>query len=149
MSRAAWWITGPITLLRQAYTWIVAWGATPIIAGLIGIALLAAWRHPPRQLDRRPADGHGNLLDALQRQTGEAQRSYFGVYRVMLSLDGQWNTLVHGTTLHGAQRVRDAEGNTVADITPATYYYEQSPMARSVATARETATAEAARAASV
>ena len=38
---------------------------------------------------------------------GEAQRSYFGVYRVILSDDGQFNVLQHGTTLHGAQRIRD------------------------------------------
>jgi hypothetical protein len=68
---------------------------------------------------------------------GEARRSYFGVYRVMLSSDGEFNILMHGTTLHGAQRVRDSEGNPVADSTPGTYYYPGSPMARSVAAVRE------------
>jgi hypothetical protein len=72
---------------------------------------------------------------------GDSQRSYFGVYRVSLSADGQWNTLVHGTTLHGAQRVRDTSGNPVADITPATYYHPDSPMARSVGVARDIAKA--------
>ncbi len=41
---------------------------------------------------------------------GEAHRSYFGVYRVQTSADGDYHTLVHGTTLHGAQRIRDEEG---------------------------------------
>ena len=68
---------------------------------------------------------------------GEARRSYFGVYRVMLSSDGEFNILMHGTTLHGAQRVRDGEGNLVSDATPGTYYYPGSPMARSVAAMRE------------
>ncbi len=63
---------------------------------------------------------------------GEAQRSYFGVYRVSLSEDGQYNVLTHGTTLHGAQRVRDTEGKVVADTTPGTYYHPQSPMAQAI-----------------
>jgi SAM-dependent methyltransferase len=68
---------------------------------------------------------------------GDAQRSYFGVYRVQTSGDGQYHTLVHGTTLHGAQRIRDDEGNPIEDPTPATYYYENSPMAQTVVKVRE------------
>src|SRR5262249_51872538 len=68
---------------------------------------------------------------------GDAQRSYFGVYRVQTSADGEYHTLVHGTTLHGAQRVRDPEGNLVDDPTPGTYYYDHSPMANTIAKVRE------------
>ena len=39
-----------------------------------------------------------------------AQRSYFGVYRVTQSESGDFNVLTHGTTLHGAQRIRDEDG---------------------------------------
>jgi spermidine synthase len=66
---------------------------------------------------------------------GEAQRSYFGVYRVMLQ--GDYNILMHGTTLHGAQKVRDDKGEYVVDTTPATYYHEKSPMAHAVNFVRE------------
>jgi SAM-dependent methyltransferase len=142
ISRAAWWITGPITLLRRAYVWAVGWGSTPLIAGLGALAVLAAWRHPPRQLAGALMMVLAVCLLPSSVKRGDAQRSYFGVYRVMLSLDGQWNTLVHGTTLHGAQRVRDEQGNGVADITPATYYYPQSPMARAVGVVRARVTAE-------
>jgi SAM-dependent methyltransferase len=68
---------------------------------------------------------------------GDAERSYFGVYRVMLSLDGAYNILIHGTTLHGAQRVRDERGNVVADATPATYYHPASPMAETTKKRRD------------
>ena len=44
--------------------------------------------------------------------------------------DGDYHTLIHGTTLHGAQRIRDDEGKPVDDPTPATYYYPNSPMAQ-------------------
>jgi hypothetical protein len=50
---------------------------------------------------------------------------------------GEYRTLVHGTTLHGAQRVRDSEGNPVFDTTPATYYYPNSPMAETIARVRD------------
>ncbi|HYD16210.1 MAG TPA: fused MFS/spermidine synthase [Hyphomicrobium sp.] len=63
---------------------------------------------------------------------GNAQRSYFGVYRVIQSADGQFNVLQHGTTLHGAQRIRDRRGKPVASTTPATYYHPHGPMASAV-----------------
>jgi SAM-dependent methyltransferase len=66
-------------------------------------------------------------------------RSFFGVYRVQLTSDGQFHTLVHGTTLHGAQRIRDEEGNAVDDASPQTYYYEKSPIAITVGKVRERA----------
>ena len=40
--------------------------------------------------------------------------------------------MTHGTTLHGAQRLRDLTGNLVSDVTPGTYYYPGSPMAAAV-----------------
>jgi hypothetical protein len=70
-------------------------------------------------------DSGVNHGDALAKR-----RSYFGVYRV--SAEDEFNILTHGTTLHGAQRVRDAEGKPLEDYTPATYYYPQSPMGRTV-----------------
>ena len=44
---------------------------------------------------------------------GHAQRSYYGVYRVSQSEGGDFNVLTHGTTLHGAQRLRDLTGHIV------------------------------------
>ena len=63
---------------------------------------------------------------------GHAQRSYYGVYRVSQSEGGDFNVLTHGTTLHGAQRLRDLTGHIVSDVTPGTYYYPGSPMAAAV-----------------
>jgi hypothetical protein len=47
--------------------------------------------------------------------------------------DDEFRTLWQGTTVHGAQRVWDAEGNLVDDTTPATYYYPNGPIARTIA----------------
>lgn len=67
---------------------------------------------------------------------GFAERSFFGVHRVMMYDEGQLRLLMHGTTLHGAMRVKDATGTAVETPPPATYYYPGSPMARGVEVAR-------------
>jgi len=58
-------------------------------------------------------------------------RSFFGVHKVADSEDGRFRVLSHGTTLHGAERIRDASGNPVSgrpDILM--YYYDGSAMAQ-------------------
>jgi hypothetical protein len=113
------------------------WGTTPIVAALLTIVLVAAFHRPPRQFVAATLIFCTVVWLPSSVKRGEAQRSYFGVYRVQTSGDGDYHTLVHGTTLHGAQRVRDAEGRRVDDPTPATYYYENSPIAQTVAKVRE------------
>ena len=73
--------------------------------------LLATFRQPPRQLVAALLVFCALtwLPSAVKR--GDAQRSYFGVYRVQTADEGAYHTLIHGTTLHGAQRIRDDEGN--------------------------------------
>ena len=92
------------------------WGTTPVVVGLLRRAAGA------RVSPARRASCVAALLvfcalvwlpSGVKR--GEAQRSYFGVYRVQTSSDGDYHTLMHGTTLHGAQRVRDDEGKPVDD----------------------------------
>jgi protein-L-isoaspartate O-methyltransferase len=58
-------------------------------------------------------------------------RSFFGVSKIADSEDGRFRVLSHGTTLHGAERVRDASGKPVSgppDILM--YYYDGSAMAQ-------------------
>jgi hypothetical protein len=64
-------------------------------------------------------------------------RSFFGVHRIVDSPDGTFRQLMHGTTTHGARRLLSDSGQPLSDIIPATYYYAQSPMARSVDIARD------------
>jgi hypothetical protein len=71
------------------------------------------------------------------------QRSFFGVYRVQETPDhpsvgaGTYRVLMHGTTLHGSQRVFDEDGKAVDDTVPTTYYYPGSPMGQMIAKRRE------------
>jgi len=135
---ALYWV--PVLAGKAGWTF-GAWGTTPVIVLFMAIAMLALFRHPLRQLAVALTMFLAIVVLPSAVKVGDAQRSYFGVYRVYVSPDGDFNLLTHGTTLHGAQRIRDDKGNDVADTTPVTYYHPKSPMARSVATARERATA--------
>jgi hypothetical protein len=121
------------------------YGSTAALTAVFGLVLLAMYRWPPRQLlmalmmclvvvwlpsgVRKGADKGAHV-----------QRSYFGVYRVIPQ--GEYNILMHGTTLHGAQKVRDEFGQPVVDTTPGTYYHETSPMGHAVKFVREALPAE-------
>ena len=68
--------------------------------------------------------------------TLHVERSFFGTHRVTVSADGATRQLLHGTTVHGIQTLRDAQGLSVAQPTPAAYYFPHGPMARGVSLAR-------------
>jgi hypothetical protein len=131
---AIYWLPWAITRLRLD---VGDWGSTPVVVALLIIVLLAEFRRPPRQFMAALLVFCALtwLPSAVKR--GDAQRSYFGVYRVQTADGGAYHTLIHGTTLHGAQRIRDDDGNLVEDHTPATYYYPNSPMALTIGKVRE------------
>jgi hypothetical protein len=113
------------------------WGTTPVVVGILVAVLLLDIFSPPRQLIAALLVFCAIVWLPSGVKRGEAQRSYFGVYRVQTSGDGQYHTLVHGTTLHGAQRIRNELDELVNDTKPATYYYPGSPMAQTIAVVRE------------
>ena len=67
----------------------------------------------------------------------ETTRSFFGVHRVVEVTDGTYRLLYHGTTIHGAMQVRDADGTfTSGRPQPLTYYYFGGPISEAIAAAR-------------
>jgi hypothetical protein len=107
------------------------------VVGLLVCILALDLGSPPRQLLSALLVFCALVWLPSGVKRGEAQRSYFGVYRVQTSGDGAFHTLIHGTTLHGAQRVRNDSDEPVHDTKPATYYYPGSPMAQTIAIVRE------------
>jgi len=60
----------------------------------------------------------------------DSVRSFFGVHKIVESDDGQYRTLMHGTTIHGAEHIRDADGKPITGRPePLTYFSARSPMA--------------------
>ena len=67
----------------------------------------------------------------------ETARSFFGVHKVAEVADGKARILYHGTTIHGAQRLRNDDGTPVnGSPMPLTYYYPQGPLAEAIDAAR-------------
>jgi hypothetical protein len=67
----------------------------------------------------------------------ETARSFFGVHRVADVADGKARFLYHGTTTHGAQRLRNDDGTPVSGPpAPLTYYYRGGPISEAIAAAR-------------
>lgn len=113
------------------------WDSAPVVVAILGGLMVLFWRHPARQFAAALMMCAAIMLLPSNVHRGGATRSYFGVYRVIRSVDGEYNVLKHGTTLHGAQRMWDAEGKPVIDFAPKTYYHPKSPMARAINVARE------------
>ncbi len=67
----------------------------------------------------------------------ETARSFFGVHRVAEIADGKARILYHGTTIHGAQRLRNDDGTPAeGPPTPLTYYYPGGPFAEAIGATR-------------
>jgi hypothetical protein len=67
----------------------------------------------------------------------ETTRSFFGVHQVVETPSGTHRVLYHGTTIHGAEHVREADGTPVTGRPiPLSYYYSGGPIAEGVAAAR-------------
>jgi hypothetical protein len=67
----------------------------------------------------------------------ETARSFFGVHRVADVNDGRARLLYHGTTIHGAQWLRNEDGTAIAGPpAPQTYYYFGGPFAEAISAAR-------------
>jgi hypothetical protein len=68
----------------------------------------------------------------------ETVRSFFGVHKIVETNDGQFRILTHGTTIHGAMRIRTAAGEPVTGRpVPTTYYHAGGPLAQAIAAVRE------------
>ncbi len=132
---AAWWIKGPMSLWNSVRLGMFEWGATTAICLILTALLVLARKSAARQLVLALGMCAAVVLYPSSVRRAEAQRSFFGVYRVYAS--GDFNILMHGTTLHGAQRIKNDKGEIVVDTTPTTYYHPGSPMAQSVVTVRE------------
>jgi hypothetical protein len=67
----------------------------------------------------------------------ETMRSFFGVHKITETADGRFRVFLHGTTIHGAERLRDDAGEPITGRPPLiTYYHENSPMGVTVKAVR-------------
>jgi hypothetical protein len=63
----------------------------------------------------------------------EMTRSFFGVHQVIDTSDGNYRVLMHGTTIHGAERLRGEDGvELTGRPEPLTYYYPGGPLSETI-----------------
>jgi hypothetical protein len=68
----------------------------------------------------------------------ETMRSFFGVHKITETSDGRFRVFLHGTTIHGAEQLRDDAGEPITGRPPMiTYYHVNSPMGVTVKAVRE------------
>ncbi len=69
----------------------------------------------------------------FEQQSSVAVRSFFGIFKVVESSDGRFRVLQHGTTMHGAQRIRDDNGVPITGRPePLLYYFDGSAIAQTI-----------------
>jgi hypothetical protein len=68
----------------------------------------------------------------------ETVRSFFGVHKIVVTPGGQYHVLMHGTTIHGAQKFLNDDGSAVTGRPePITYYHRDGGIGQAIAAIRE------------
>ncbi len=67
----------------------------------------------------------------------ETVRSFFGVHKIVVTPSGQYHVLMHGTTIHGAQKFRNDDGTPVTGRPePISYYHRDGGIGQAIAAVR-------------
>src|SRR5438067_4635084 len=80
------------------------------------------------------------LLRAYPSDDGrvETVRSFFGVHKIVVTPHGQYHVLMHGTTIHGAEKFQNDDGTPVSGRPePITYYHRDGGIGQAIAAIRE------------
>ena len=68
----------------------------------------------------------------------ETVRSFFGVHKIVVTPNGQYHVLMHGTTIHGAEKFRNDDGTPVTGRPePITYYHKDGGIGQAITAVRE------------
>jgi hypothetical protein len=68
----------------------------------------------------------------------ETVRSFFGVHKIVVTPNGQYHVLMHGTTIHGAEKFQNDDGTPVTGRPEAiTYYHQDGGIGQAISAIRE------------
>jgi len=68
----------------------------------------------------------------------ETVRSFFGVHKIVVTPHGQYHVLMHGTTIHGAEKFQNSDGTPVPGRPePITYYHRDGGIGQAITAIRE------------
>jgi hypothetical protein len=80
------------------------------------------------------------LIRAYPADNGrvETVRSFFGVHKIVVTPHGQYHVLMHGTTIHGAQKFLNDDGTPVIGRPePISYYHKDGGIGQAITAVRE------------
>jgi hypothetical protein len=68
----------------------------------------------------------------------ETVRSFFGVHKIVVTPNGQYHVLMHGTTIHGAEKFLNDDGSPVTGRPePISYYHKDGGIGQAITAIRE------------
>src|ERR1700676_2459187 len=113
--------------------WMI--GAVGVLSALLALGLNASrWKIFATVavalvlLRAYPSDGGGV----------ETVRSFFGVHKIVVTPNGQYHVLMHGTTIHGAEKFKNDDGTPVTGRPePITYYHKDGGIGQAITAIRE------------
>jgi hypothetical protein len=119
--------------LEDHRVWVT--GSVGVLAGLLALALNASrWKIFATvvvaliAIRVYPAD-EGRVVTV---------RSFFGVHKIVITPRGQYHVLMHGTTIHGAQKFENDDGTPVTGRPePITYYHKDGGIGQAITAVRE------------
>ncbi|MBR1125306.1 fused MFS/spermidine synthase [Bradyrhizobium lablabi] len=133
-------LIAPTFTTGKIFTWIEAnrvWtiGSVGVLAALVALALNAnRWKIFATVAVALV------LLRAYPADDGrvETVRSFFGVHKIQTTSNGQYHVLLHGTTIHGAEKFRNDDGTPVTGRPePITYYHKDGGIGQAITAMRE------------
>ena len=80
------------------------------------------------------------LIRAYPSDNGrvETVRSFFGVHKIVVTPNGQYHVLMHGTTIHGAEKFFNDDGSPVTGRPePISYYHKDGGIGQAITAIRE------------
>jgi hypothetical protein len=107
-----------------------------IVAGVLLLAALTQWNKP---LILAAVVAFIFTADRVYNEESdtETMRSFFGVLTVRQDDNDQYRVLLHGTTIHGAERIRNPDEDEGDDLPePLTYYHDGSNLIATINAAR-------------
>ena len=128
------WSTGKLFNWFEMYrVWVI--GAVGVLAALVALGLNAnRWKIFATVAVALV------LLRAYPSDDGrvETVRSFFGVHKIVVTANGQYHVLMHGTTIHGAEKFRNDDGTPVTgQPEPITYYHKDGGIGQAITAIRE------------
>jgi hypothetical protein len=124
---------GKVSFLGDHRVWVI--GAVGVLSALLALGLnVNRWKifatvAVALVLIRAYPSDNGRV---------ETVRSFFGVHKIVVTPNGQYHVLMHGTTIHGAQKFQNDDGTPVTGRPePITYYHKDGGIGQAITAIRE------------